>query len=534
MPSPYQPPRARFGFGPRPLPGNENPILSQTAQERFSRAGLDPFLPYLSPYETLARAQEYKNFDRYLQDQDMEDQFFESVRSNPTTGYQKFLAENPMALTNPRIRVYAQMQQKMNEPVKDEYAEKAAEGGTEAYKAYRDAGGGVAGFAAAQDQIAKAKAKQPSGMALSGEPRERFDALVRQVAESPDYAPSDEEKQKFLDPSKKEWSEKEWTDAYHKAREAHAKQAVDDLGRFQQTYSQFYKVPNVLPTQAAPAVAAEPAFQPAAPFPPPNRNAFPFAETPAPVAAPNVPQVPPSIPASAQPAKPEATAPKTAERSTTGKPVSKYGFSFQTYGEKNPDPLESLIKEEVAPAASLAKNVAGNIANDPLGRLSDLVIGGDTRSPLSSPAPGEVEHVERWNEAKNKVLKHIRSLDLSPDELNEKLGTLAVEETVPPDYFMPKGSTKKDKPSPGSVPAPRVPAGVALLSALGLDKPGPAFRGKDGNVSWNDVARVVAQDVLSQKGELRMENRPEVPIKGVSKSGQTFEAVKIGRPQKVQ
>lgn len=186
MPSPRRP-REFFGLSAQPLPGTEYPTLPDAVQQRFDQAGYGAFAPYAAPYETLARAKQYRQFNDDVETEDMEDQFMQAIRDNPQTGMQRFLAENPLSLTSPLIRNYALTQQRlMGRPQKDKgdpLAAKAAEGGTDALKAYYGAGGDVAGFAAAQDAMAKAKAsakpERPWQQRLSESEREK----VRQTIE---------------------------------------------------------------------------------------------------------------------------------------------------------------------------------------------------------------------------------------------------------------------------------------------------------------------------------------------------------------
>lgn len=309
MPPPRRP-REAFGFsGATPLPGTERPLLSQTMEQRFSKAGLDPFLPYISPYETLARAQQYRGFDRALQQEDMEDQFFQSIKENPQTGFQKFITENPESLMSPYVRSYistrAQLQRKQQE---DPFEAKAAEGGTGALEAFRRGGGGVAGFAAAQDFITKNKPTKPDRpwqQRLSESEREK----VREVVERAKALPDDFTKElKELQKEHPDLTEEAYVqrfkgdptlEAYRKRRTFESAgpivadlvdnygltedEAVTALGIKQQPPARpraQAPVPAVSPEQAAPAPAPVAAPQTS------SLDGGPAAPAPAPVATP--------------------------------------------------------------------------------------------------------------------------------------------------------------------------------------------------------------------------------------------------------
>lgn len=244
-------PREVFGFGKRPLSGTENPMLNQSQAQRFEQAGLAPFLPYIDPWQTLAREQDYRAVNRDLELADTEDRFFQAIQQDPKTGWQRFLAENPMASVSPMIRSYALTQQRMNQPQEDPFVKEAAEGGTEALSEYLK-NPGPAGFAAAQDVIRKRKAaeeaagRKPSDerLSLTGQPREEFDRLAKTLAQARERAsrnPSDEEKQAFLQQTGGDWN-KAFNLAVEKAKAEEAA-AMDSLRKFQSSYGSMYQMP---------------------------------------------------------------------------------------------------------------------------------------------------------------------------------------------------------------------------------------------------------------------------------------------------
>lgn len=99
-----------------PLPASENPMISGSMQQRFNQAGLGAFTPYIDPWATVARSRQIRDMERdfQLQDQieDAEMGFMEALRESPTTGYQKFLQQNPLATLSPMVRAYVSTQER--------------------------------------------------------------------------------------------------------------------------------------------------------------------------------------------------------------------------------------------------------------------------------------------------------------------------------------------------------------------------------------------------------------------------------------
>ena len=194
MPVTRSRPREAFGFTAQPLSGGENPMLSQDMQQMVNRAGLAPFAPYIDPYRTLALAQQMRDQEQGLQQADLESQFMESIKADPQTGMQRFLAQNPVALDSPRIRTYALTQQKLRGRQSDDgYAEDLANEGAEYLEGYqRDVDAGespINAFAKRRSEILKNKEKAPKQtddrIALTQDHRGQIFAAVDEMTKEP-------------------------------------------------------------------------------------------------------------------------------------------------------------------------------------------------------------------------------------------------------------------------------------------------------------------------------------------------------------
>lgn len=269
----YRRPREVFGFSALPLPGTQNPMMSQNTAQRFQNAGLGAFAPYLSPWETISRAQDYRNLERDISRQDAvanaEDQFLKAIQEDPQTGYQKFIASNPLAAMSPMVRAYAVTQnQRRSQAPEDKLASSAAEMGSRAWSTFkkgRDSGkSDLEAFAEAVSEREKeelerkpAKAGEDDRLTLTGNPREEFDVIMGSIANTPE--PTDAEKMAFLPAGKKEYSAAEWSDAYAKAKEKLRADAVGKLQNFQNTYGKMYQVPGMARGAPVASVAPQPA-----------------------------------------------------------------------------------------------------------------------------------------------------------------------------------------------------------------------------------------------------------------------------------
>jgi hypothetical protein len=253
MATPFAPPRTRMGIGPLPLPGDENPYLSSTQQQRFQNAGLQSFLPYADPFATVARARGYQNMERNMANEDQmydaEQGFMEAVRQDPQTGYQKFLQQNPLATMSPMVRAYL-VSQRQFQPQQDKYAQNVAEMGTPYLQTYQKSrGAGKTDLEAFAEAVSQREAdelqRKPTKVSddranLTGEPAERLAGIMSEIYETPD--PTDEEKAAFL-PKDKTATESDWTRAYYQAKEKKQKEAMGKLRAFQATYGEMFKVP---------------------------------------------------------------------------------------------------------------------------------------------------------------------------------------------------------------------------------------------------------------------------------------------------
>jgi hypothetical protein len=248
-------PRSYFGLSATPQPGLQEPALSPGMKQRFTDNGLESFLPYANPWETVARAQDYRAQENQFKVQDAEERFIQRLQQDPasaTTGLQKFLAEDPRLIASPMFRAYAVTQDRLGReqrPKMDPLALAAAEAGKDNFDKFnKDIASGVPqldAFASLQSRIAEAKRKSPEDerLTLSGTPKEEFDTLMSEYNRTQDFEPTDEDKMKFLPPGRSEYTEQEWSDAYNKAKASAQHDAVRKIERFQQTYGDFYKLP---------------------------------------------------------------------------------------------------------------------------------------------------------------------------------------------------------------------------------------------------------------------------------------------------
>lgn len=257
-------PRSYFGLSPTPQPGLQEPPLSPRMSQRFGDAGLDAFLPYVNPWETVARAQDYRAAENQFEVQDAEERFIQRLQKDPasaTTGLQKFLAEDPRLIASPMFRAYAVTQDRLSreqKPKTDPYALDAAEAGKPFLDQYnKDIASGVPqldAFAAHRSRLAEAKKKSPEDerLTLSGTPKEEFDTLMAEYNNALDAEPTPEQKLAFMTPGKREYTKEEWSEAYPKAKAALKQEAERKLERFQQVYGDFYKLPGVSRKTASP------------------------------------------------------------------------------------------------------------------------------------------------------------------------------------------------------------------------------------------------------------------------------------------
>ena len=110
-------PREAFGIASKPLLGGvfKQPV-SSLVQSRYDNAypGVsDAYLPYIDPYATLSRAQEYRQFDQQLMAQDQEqralgaiEKLWQDPSANRSTGLRQIIGENPLASSSPMLQAY--------------------------------------------------------------------------------------------------------------------------------------------------------------------------------------------------------------------------------------------------------------------------------------------------------------------------------------------------------------------------------------------------------------------------------------------
>ncbi len=112
--------------------------MPQQMRERFERHGQSAFVPYIDPFATLARGEEYTRAGHAVDIADAENAFFNelpAITENPS-GFQDFLQKNPMATFSPMVATY----QKLRQPVrKDPFEAIVAKEGSDLLKGYRAA-----------------------------------------------------------------------------------------------------------------------------------------------------------------------------------------------------------------------------------------------------------------------------------------------------------------------------------------------------------------------------------------------------------
>lgn len=355
---PTRPPSVRkfWGFGPTPLQAPQNVPLPQQMKDRFKSAGLDPFLPYISPYETLAAGTGYRQAANDLRIADAEQDFLDNLGgiSQSPNGLQSFLQKNPTATFSPMVQTWAKMRQPVT---KDPYEDEVATAGSKYLDSYRRARQSgtdpAAAFAAVRDTITKdkegAKAKEDEelwfvekGGDLSDLPtlkgkskaerlqhiRDKGIPLTTSESNKLSELQSDLDNamagMEYDDPDKytsaiedvygrKPATEKEWQEAYFKLKEKNVGPAQKALNAHLDALREQNKripgqspartqsapaspqTPNVVPSaQAPPAVVAPPRPEPA---PQPTPAPAPTPETTPPPAQPfQAPQPPRGLP----------------------------------------------------------------------------------------------------------------------------------------------------------------------------------------------------------------------------------------------
>lgn len=263
-------------------------MISGSISDRFQKAGLSSFLPYVSPWDTVAQAQGYRQFERDLSRQEQlasaEDRFMQAIQEDPQTGYEKFIAQNPISVMSPMVRAYAIQRDRMRaEPKQDRLALEAAQMGAPYLSTYEKgkAANPIGAYAEAVSQYnrdqaeAKKKSAPDDRLLLSGDPREEFDTIMAEVASARSAEPTDEEKMEFLDPARRgrdgQWPSEDWTGAYHKAKQKKMTDALTKLDNFQRVYGEAYKIPGAsgrgVPQASAAPVPEAPISQSPAPTP---------------------------------------------------------------------------------------------------------------------------------------------------------------------------------------------------------------------------------------------------------------------------
>lgn len=134
MPRPFSP-REFFGFAGQPLAvAPEAMPLPDQVRERFKRNGMEPFVSYVDPYATIARANQYRRANTGMQIADAEDAFVNEVGSGKT-GFQEFLQKNPMASFSPMVAAYQKVNRTRTQH--DPYEAQLAREGSIHLDAYR-------------------------------------------------------------------------------------------------------------------------------------------------------------------------------------------------------------------------------------------------------------------------------------------------------------------------------------------------------------------------------------------------------------
>jgi hypothetical protein len=129
-------PRSFFGFTGQPL-AVPNGNAPQAIEDRFKRHGQEAFLPYVDPFQTLARTQDYNRAGQALQIGEAENEFMgnlDVIQSNPS-GLSDFLQKHPAATLSPMVRTWQRMQQPVR---KDPYESIVAKEGSKYLKTYRE------------------------------------------------------------------------------------------------------------------------------------------------------------------------------------------------------------------------------------------------------------------------------------------------------------------------------------------------------------------------------------------------------------
>lgn len=132
-------PRSFFGFTGQPLavPAESVPMPQQMA-DRFARHGQSAFTPYIDPFATLARTQEYNRANNAFQIGDAENEFMgnlDTIAASPS-GLSDFLQKHPAAVLSPMVRTW----QKMTQPTtqRDPYEHELGKEGSAHLDKYRD------------------------------------------------------------------------------------------------------------------------------------------------------------------------------------------------------------------------------------------------------------------------------------------------------------------------------------------------------------------------------------------------------------
>lgn len=526
----YNRPREFFGISSEPLPGSENPMISGTQEDRFRSAGLQSFLPYVDPFQTVARSRQYRDMERDIQFQDDLDDaemgFMEAVRNDPKTGYQKFLQQNPMATMSPMVRAYVSTQERFNPTRSGKTREQeVAELGSPYLKTYRE------GVKAGKDEIeafADAVSQREKDLqTLKSKPSEslrtkfvekggdlsEFDSLAQRFGD--DWAPYQDylnkqpkkktplgasERNRFnealtayndalagvdataseeakaeafkLAKGREPQSAQDWQDAYFMVKESTLKEPRGQLAQLVDLYEDRQipeAVNRVLGTgdRSTPAPSPSPAATPAI--------------------APQMPQDGRFIPPLLQRLETAPVAPPQAA-------VPKREFTFPTLGDDLPPTgLESAVQG----VQTGVRNLASNIAFDPVQSALTAASPGGVTSMVLKAAPTNHEQEKAWTDAKQTVRDYLAKLPGDEAQKLKMLGSLVAEQDVPNDAYFP---TKVGAST-------RVHAGKALEQGLKLfsgKKLGDtALKDAEGERNWSDVAKVVAQEELSKRGLIK-------------------------------
>lgn len=141
MPDPRRfEPRRFLGFTGAPLnqPAEAVP-LPDAVRERFKRAGQEPFVSYINPWDTLARSEGYQQQATQAQVSDAEDQFVKKLPeiAKSPSGLGNFLNDNPMGNFSPMVQTWERMNRHQAKP--DQFEGTVAKAGSDYLKAYREA-----------------------------------------------------------------------------------------------------------------------------------------------------------------------------------------------------------------------------------------------------------------------------------------------------------------------------------------------------------------------------------------------------------